>query len=36
VPISHFYDGLSTLWKMLKLLQLLQSWAMSRNSLKSC
>src|SRR5271168_2184046 len=36
VPISHFYDGLIALWKMLKLLQLLQRWAVSRNALKSC
>src|SRR5271155_3115418 len=33
VPISHFYDGLNALWKMLKLLQLLQSSALSRNAL---
>src|SRR5271170_6327900 len=33
VPISHFYDGLNALWKMLKLLQLLQHWAPTRKAL---
>src|SRR5271154_78275 len=36
VPISNSYEGQSALWKMLKLLQLLQRWVSSRNAREPC